>query len=392
MKESAHKVRCFVSGCPDPLTRKSALWNMPLEPVLPDPPFQQVSVGEYLEAAEEFVLQDHCNILIRGISFTLADRILPEDIFRISLFLEKHGAFYHPIRVQVDVKESCLEFVLNGAVNHEGILLVDKEYRCLKKLGREHGTLWLPKVFGCGTVRSRKAESAFFIAQWFTGYKEFHICGSPFQGQVDIWDGNGEETVVCAPRSYALYRGAAEILTELYNPETFEQVFPWHHASGDFVVRPEDLDVKLITVRGYAPLFRVRLPPAFHEVLVGLLFFLCLMTLRMRLDRINGTGEYTLMQDGVMLPVLNGFFNALRRKRPVRFPDEDLFSSFVEFFHEITPDRIEGILHALLDASDARAPEIGLLKSAVHSHSHQLSDEFVKGTAGSNPVSFSGSD
>ena len=153
MKEAAHNVRCFVSGCPDPLTGKSALWNMPLEPVLPDAPLQQVSVGDYLEAAKEFILRDHCQNLITGISFALGDRISSEDIFRISLFLEKHGAFYHPIRVEVDVKENCLEYVLNGAVNPAGILLVDREYRLLKKLDREHGALWLQ---GCNYAVTRR--------------------------------------------------------------------------------------------------------------------------------------------------------------------------------------------------------------------------------------------
>jgi hypothetical protein len=44
------------------------------------------------------------------------------------------------------------------------------------------------------------------------------------------------------------------LLTAYYNIDTGEQIFPWHHAAGDFVVTPlaEGFPVKLIAVRGYA--------------------------------------------------------------------------------------------------------------------------------------------
>lgn len=45
-------------------------------------------------------------------------------------------------------------------------------------------------------------------------------------------------------------------MTCYYNAETFEQIFPWHHAAGDFVIKLQknNMKMKLITVRQYAPM------------------------------------------------------------------------------------------------------------------------------------------
>ena len=57
-------------------------------------------------------------------------------------------------------------------------------------------------------------------------------------------------------RSIEVYRQAAFILTLYYDVETFEQIFPWHHAAGDFVVKADEgaVDVRLVTARQYAPM------------------------------------------------------------------------------------------------------------------------------------------
>ena len=45
----------------------------------------------------------------------------------VSLYLEKHGAYYHPIRVVAQKADQVVPFVLNGAVTGHGLALIEKE-------------------------------------------------------------------------------------------------------------------------------------------------------------------------------------------------------------------------------------------------------------------------
>ena len=105
-------------------------------------------------------------------------------------------------------------------------------------------------------------------------------------------------TFLSESQSEEIWRKAAYILTNFYDPKTFEEIFPWHHASGDFVASAvnEQLDLKLITIRQYGPRLE------FHEYspenqVTAMALFLANLTIRMRLDRLDGVGEIVWAPD-----------------------------------------------------------------------------------------------
>ncbi len=100
-----------------------------------------------------------------------------------------------------------------------------------------------------------------------------------------------------------------------YAPETYRQIYPWHHAAGDFVVKgagPE-IEVKLTTARNYLPLISFPKKADSNRV-TALVAFLLNMVVQMRLDRIGGVGEPIWAQEEFVRPCLEGFFRALATK------------------------------------------------------------------------------
>jgi hypothetical protein len=155
-----------------------------------------------------------------------------------------------------------------------------------------------------------------FLGDWFDGFHEFHLTST--NGEIEpgivVWDGQAAPCLLSEKQEAALYRNMAMILTACYDPVTTHQIFPWHHAAGDFVVRleKERTAVKLITVRDYRPMNRSGATPTNEDEMLNMLqaFFLHL-TLRMRLDRIDGVSEVAWAPDRCLTPVIEGFFQGL---------------------------------------------------------------------------------
>ncbi len=94
-----------------------------------------------------------------------------------------------------------------------------------------------------------------FLADWFEGFYEFHHSIDPVDNsrKLILWDGSPRPQLSLPGQTRQLYAQISKILTLYYNPETYEQIFPWHHGAGDFVVKVTDegMDVRLVTVRQY---------------------------------------------------------------------------------------------------------------------------------------------
>ena len=81
----------------------------------------------------------------------------------------------------------------------------------------------------------------------------------------------------------------AAILTGYFDTRSFAQIYPWHPAAGDFIARiaGDGVAVRLVAARQYGPLVGPPdLPPE-----EALLFFFLNLTLRLRVDRLDGVGE-----------------------------------------------------------------------------------------------------
>ncbi|OQY50069.1 MAG: hypothetical protein B6230_06980 [Desulfobacteraceae bacterium 4572_89] len=362
----------FISGWPERLVRSSPLWSRSL--CSQDTKGgEDVRIGDYLEAAGRFIALDGYAALLRGVAFETDRRVSISQVERVDLFLEKHGAFYHPVRVVAHFWEGepPVTLALNGAVTEPGLALSGRESGLLEQLHQKMAAQSIPRMFGQGQISSAGKKMAFFLAQWFDGYREFHLTGDG--DRMVIWDGKGGEIFPDAPDYYVIYGKAVEILTRLYDPVSFAQVHPWHHAAGDFVVRPGDLDVKLVTVRGYAPLFAPDTndaSPELEDVCQGLVLFFLNISLRMRLDRIDGTGEYHMVKTDVMDHLVEGFFNGLAHRMLPSHPRADLLGEIAKSILEWSSGDVAEALGFMLDSCSSAALEIFCLRNAVAEHAH----------------------
>ncbi len=273
-----------------------------------------LSYGEYFEAIAHFLERNEYRHVRRAVGKLLPSTSIP-DKWKIKIVSEKHGAFYHPARIQVDLGHRTLDLVINLALSEAGRRVLPQEVENLLRLELEFGLTYLPRVFGSGelTLDARRKVSL-FLGEWFGGYFEFHLASHPRSGRaaIHLWEPGRRDRFLTRLESEQLFFQAALILTSYYNPLTTEQLFPWHHAAGDFLFRPDassdDSAVRLITVRGYKPLIRgFPDPPATQDIVDGLVLFFLQMGLRLRLDRLSGVGQPAWIGPQVLAPILNGF-------------------------------------------------------------------------------------
>ncbi|MCP4023727.1 MAG: hypothetical protein GY729_17920, partial [Desulfobacteraceae bacterium] len=188
-------------------------------------------------------------------AFVLQKMVQTNESQHIYFFLEKHGAFYHPIRLCVQLNElTPIYFVLNGAVSKPGLSLMEDEYGLLTKLSQKFSFQFIPQVYATGSVSMDDHAFGFFLGEWFKGYNEFHITDDAKEKKIVIWGSDGKHTYLPLDKASTIYEKIATILTGYYDIVTFEQIFPWHHAAGDFIVKKlnSGFDVKMVTIRGYS--------------------------------------------------------------------------------------------------------------------------------------------
>lgn len=297
------------------------------------------TVGEYFQAAREF--------LERSGPTAAAERI--------RIHLAKHGPYYHPGRVAAKIRGRWAEFVLNVAVSEAGRALIRHEYAHLRRLTGAAGPAYLPAVFGFGEVAlPGKPQVSMFIGEWLAGFHEFHLTRTPASSEtgVVVWDPANGNRRLNREEIRALYRGAARILTHYFDLLSGAYIGSWHHAAGDFVVNlaGPTPKVRLVTVRDYRPLLRPAAEagqglPALMESL--LVFFLDL-TIRMRLDRLDGVGEVAWADPIAAEACLEGFLSALSDKPEppgVPVPLDLLFRHYVL---SCRPDHLLAVCRGLL--------------------------------------------
>ncbi len=339
-----------------PVIPGGKLWSAPLptdrgassrEPLERDEP--PVTYGDYFIAARDFLESDRFEA-IRTACARRLDREIPlEEIREIRIFLVKHGEFYHPSRIEPLLRSPAPappRFVLNAAVSETGKQALESEYAHLARLNAEFLFDYIPEVHLHGRGRAPDHRAIpMFLGQWFDGFHEFHISRDRSAGArgVTVWDGRPDPVFLTDRQTVDLYRKIAVIPTSYFNLETLEQVFPWHHAAGDFVVRPRaaGVDVRLITVRRYAPMFKTENGTGAEgpdhqsdptRMLSALLLFLLSLSIRTRLDRLDGVGEIVWAGDAAIAATLTGFFEGLGVASRIHGAPDDLPSYVHAFF------------------------------------------------------------
>lgn len=226
-------------------------------------------------------------------------------------------------------------FVLNLATSEEGISCLEREVPVLKNLSAIN--INIPAVYEKGDVAVKaKSVLSMFLAKWFDGYNEFHISYDDGVKKIIVWDYEEGFYYLSEKEIFQLYKQATKIMTSCYNVETSEQIQPWHHAAGDFVVKNgvDGIDVHLITARQYTSLFEKTFDDS-DSILEGMLIFLISLSIRMRLDRVDGVDESVWADEVVLRAVVAGFFEDLViHKKPSVFKS-DVSTCFKNYIADI---------------------------------------------------------
>jgi hypothetical protein len=375
----------YISPLETPLSPANAVWQDPLPLARPTSGKSAeiaVSHGEYFDGVRSFFEQDGCQEFCRILAQRLQQKVLPDDIQEIRIHLEKHGEFYHPARIETEVGGHTIPFVVNVAISDPGKNHINEEFHTLKRLKTEYSECFLPRVYTMGEVTSGSRNKFYmFLGEWFMGYHEFHISRqtSGNQRQVCVWDDRNTRYYLSREQTLRLYRQAARIMTCYYNVMTFEHISPWHHAAGDFIVRLDQnsIDLKLITVRGYAPLFQDlngQMPGTRNaeQILQAMLIFFLKLSIRMRLDRVDGVGELVWLDPGVVQSTVAGTFDGLAKKPGDPILPDAVATCFQYYLSICSPEDLFELSESIIQTLHPAAPEIPLIKQHLAEHVQML--------------------
>ncbi|MBU4186351.1 MAG: hypothetical protein KKI12_04315 [Proteobacteria bacterium] len=371
------------------LSKNSNIWSLPL-------PMNRkksqkadgisVTYGDYFYAIRSFLEKDEFKSITSAISQQLNQNIKPEEIKEIRIYLEKHGEFYHPARIETYINRSRILFVLNVAISNTGKNYIKKEFEILNKLNNEFSFSFIPKVYSQGKIgiKNKDFEISMFLGEWFEGFNEFHISQNKHkQDKTDssikivVWDHEKGNFFLSPDETLELYSRVAMILTCYYNAETFEQIFPWHHAAGDFVIKLQNnnMELKLITVRQYASMFRHtsgteknNKDSTVYFMLEGMLVFFLNLSIRNRLDRLDGVGEIVWSDNIAVEGTLKGFLKGLSKISSKNLIPDALATDFINYISCFTKTDLLELCNSIVNTYNPMAPEISVIRQNLKNH------------------------
>ncbi len=382
-------IRYFLSTDADPVSKDQNCWSAELPIKRPSSNQKAdfaLSYGSYFDSVRTFLEKDQFSAIRVAFHESLQKDLIPADVEKIDIFLAKHGELYHPARIETVVCGQKRFFVLNVALTQNGRDCIQREFYHLKRLQAEFQESFLPKVYRLGeVVTENKCPMRMFLGEWFEGYSEFHLSKDPADGKrkILVWDVNRGNYYLSQKATQDLYRRAAFILTRYYNVETFEQIYPWHHAAGDFVLKCDNqkIDLKLITVRNYAPLFEDQkgfeadAEDRANILLNGILVFFLNMMMRMRLDRLDGVGEMVWAGEPAVRGAVEGFFQGLGTRPSIpdfHGPINEIFQMYLLKFSVL---EFTELCSAIVQKGyHPRAPESSMIMANLASHVACLHD------------------
>jgi len=265
-------------------------------------PHPCLTLQDYFDAIRQVVL-----LSLTGIGREGDGNTAPQSILIRS---EKHGALYHIASAEVLIRGRSRKFAVSTAVTDHAKACLNREEVLLKRLDQAFHLPYLPRVyFKTEVALPGKQRLTMLVTEWFEDFHEWHFTGARM---VSIWDRKEGPRLASLSEVLGLYREISKILTLYYDANTFCRIGPWRHAAGDFIIKPGQgkVHARLTTVRGYEPL-KLFNPATPVNPVIALVYFLLDLSLKMRLDRLDGTGEGIWVGDFCLRPVLEGFFDAL---------------------------------------------------------------------------------
>jgi hypothetical protein len=277
-----------------------------------------MTLGDYFDAVRGFVLLDNGQHLAYLLTHLWDTKVVIEDIEKILIRYEKYGTLYQIVSVEVFLHDRHEKFSVSTAISFEAKEVLDREFDLIQQLHYQKGLNYIPRAYYRQSINLLKEEMSetmlMTMAQWFENYHEWHFSRDDNNKErVMIWDMEEGYRFASDYEAYEIIRQASRILTLYYNTDTYCRIYPWHNGAGDFVVKTGDdaVDVRLVTVRGYEP---IQLPSGEESAdsIKALMMFLFDITIKMRLDKMEGVGEAYWAEASILKAVLEGFLDALR--------------------------------------------------------------------------------
>lgn len=317
-------------------------WHLPLEGDGLKTPYRI-----YFHSIKDFLAQDEFKPILQCIYKNLGKEIHLKDVNKINIRSEKHGLLYHPASIELILKEEKIKFGLNVAISDTGKYWLKEEFSVLQNLNNRYNLPYLPRVY----LFSEKDSMSFLLVDWFEGYHEFHISRDEEGKQrIKLWDFRSGYRYLSQEQCFEIYKQAAKILTLYYDLDDFSHIYPWHHAAGDFVVKVENtkIDVRLTTARRYEPSISFVEKDSSLNPVLALCYYLLDLTIRMRLDKLDGLGEIVWADDICVEATLTGFFEALKLKVKLKH-SAGRAEDFTILMQSFTPEELKTIFNPLID-------------------------------------------
>jgi hypothetical protein len=376
----------FIFHSKEPVTADSRIWHEPMPLRLDalmkqDRDAESVSHAAYFQAAQAFLEANSFETIRHALCRQLNYNVETPDIKEIRICLQKHGEFYHPARIETVIYQKQLSLVLNVAISETGRRFIEAEFHILNRLNSEQPLQYLPQAYGFGRTVSNGKNFAMFLGQWFEGHHEFHISIDPIdkRPKIMVWDDARSRFFLSAEQTQILYAQVSKILTGYYNLESFEQIFSWHHAAGDFILKIEDrkLELRLITVRRYATIFenqqRIQHAPGDPQrILQALLIFFLSLSIHTRLDRLDGIGEMVWSDSIAVEPTLIGFLEALSTKPDVPLLPDSPLACFMAYLASCTEGDLMDLAAAIVNRLNPQMPGLKVIEENIRPHVETL--------------------
>lgn len=358
---------CFSSPDGDiPLSPKNLEIPFKISPYKEHP---HLLLLDYFKTLEEFILKHNRK--------RVSELIRASKIEKIIIRSEKHGVLYHIASVDLIFGDEIKRFGLCSAVSEIGKSNLAHEFETISNLNRGSHLPFLPQVFAITEVTPSYGEqrNTILIAlmEWLENYHEWHLHkgkGGQKQ-QIIIWDQQRGYRFASNQERDDIFKEVAKILTLYYDPVTYRQVYPWHNAAGDFIVKTGNpTEVKLTTVRGYEPITDFWKTGKMTPTIAAVYFFLNL-TVRMRLDRQEGTGELIWAEEQFLRPVINGFLEGLVIKENKGNSEE--INKIPDLLKSFNSDELEKLLYSLLPIYEKEdLEEFTIIKNNLTTHAIEL--------------------
>jgi hypothetical protein len=342
----------------------------------PSEPHPNMTLGQYFETIQHFILKENWDNFIAVLNDSTEKNIDSSDIRQVFIRSEKHGALYHLASIEVLAPGFQRKFALSTGVSQRGREWLNHEFAVIRDLNLATNLSYLPQVYFKDEVTSRTGNGnvlmVISLTEWFEDYHEWHLTlhETEQRQQIFIWDQTMGYRYASKEEGYEIYRQASKILTLYYDTRNFSQIYPWHHGAGDFVVKREQgkIDVRLTTARKYEPVMEF-VEEAQINPLVALIYFFLNLTLQMRLDKLDGTGEVIWAEDWILSPVIEGFFEALRLKEKQERDHPIVVDDFLSLLKGFSPDDLNNLLDSLMDLHRRQDPEdYRIIQSQLKEH------------------------